>query len=65
MSIKVIESLASMEAEEEGTLKGKKMKKRASTKRKITIKDFPLGSKEEPYEVVKDVSSQGPKLTWP
>ena len=56
---------ASMETEEEGTSKGKKRKKRASTRRKITIKDFLLGSKEEPYDLVEDVSSQGPKLTWP
>ena len=55
---------ASMETDEEGTSK-RKRKKRASTRRKITIKDFPLGSKEEPYNLVEDVSSQGPKLTWP
>ena len=55
----------SMEIEEEGTSKGMKRKKRTSWRRKITIKDFPLGSKEEPYDLVKDVSSQGPKLSWP
>ena len=55
---------ASMETEEEGTSK-KERKKRASTQRKITIKDFPLGSKEEPYDLVEDICSQGPKLTWP
>ena len=53
-----------METEEEGTSK-KKRKKRASTQRKITIKDYLLGSKEEPYDLVEDVCSQGPKLTWP
>ena len=53
-----------METKEEGTSK-KKRKKRASTQRKITIKDFPLGSKEEPYDLVEDVYSQWPKLTWP
>ena len=31
----------------------------------MTVKDNPLGSKEEPYDLVKDVSSQGPKITWP
>ena len=52
--------------EEEGTSKdAKKRKKRSSTRRKITIKDFPLGEKEEPYSLVEDVCSQGPKLTWP
>ena len=55
---------ASMESEEEGTSK-KKRKKRASTQRKITIKDFSLGSKEEPYDLVENIYSQGPKLTWP
>ena len=65
VSNKVIGSPESMETEEEGTSKGKKRKKRASTQRKITIKDFPLGSKEEPYDLVKDVNSQGPRLTWP
>ena len=56
---------ASMDTEEEGTSKGAKRKKRASSQRKITIKDFPLGSKEDPYDLVKDVSSQGTKLSWP
>ena len=53
---------ASMDKEEEGTSKGAKRKKRTSSQRKITIKDFPLGLKEDPYNLVKDVSSQGPKL---
>ena len=52
---------ASMETEEEGT--SKKRKKRTSTRRKIMIKDFPLGLNEEPYDLAKDVGSQGPKLS--
>ena len=56
--------LASMETKEEGTSK-KKRKKRASTQSQITIKDFPLGSKKEPYDLGEDVSSQGPNFTWP
>ena len=57
---------ASQMMEEEGTSKDvKKRKKRSSTRRKITIKDFSLGEKEEPYSLVEDVCSQGPKLTWP
>ena len=56
---------ASMEIEEEGTSKDTKQKKRTSLKSNITIKDFPLGRKEEPYDVVKDINNQGPKLTWP
>ena len=48
------------------TLKGgKKRKKRSSTKTKLTMKKFPLGSNAEPYDLIKNVSSQGPKLTWP
>ena len=65
VSDKVTGPPTSMETKEEGTLKGKKRKKRASMQRKITIKDFPLGSKEKPYDLVKDVSSQGLELTWP
>ena len=57
-----IEPPASMEMGE-GTTSGKKRKKRSSTQWKITIKDFPLGVAEEPYDVVEDVTSQGPKLT--
>ena len=64
VSEEVTRPSASMETEEEGTSK-KKRKMRASRQRKITIKDFALGSKEEPYDLVEDVSSQGPKLTWP
>lgn len=56
--------LASMETEDEAAL-SKKRKKRSSTRRKITILDFPLGSKEKPYDLVEDVSIQGPRLTWP
>ena len=56
---------ASMDIEEEGTSKGAKRMKRASSQRKITIKDFPQGLKEDPYNLVKDVTSQGPKLLWP
>ena len=57
---------ASAMMEEEGTLKdAKNRKKRSSTTRKITIKDFPLGEREEPYNMIEDVCSQGPKLTWP
>ena len=53
---------ASMETKEEDTSK-KKRKKRSSMQRKITIKEFPLGSKEEPYDLVEEVCSQRPKLT--
>ena len=48
---------SSMDTEEEGTSKSAKRKKRTSSQRKITIKDFQLGLKEEPYYLVKDVNS--------
>ena len=54
-----------MEEEGTSTKDAKKRKKRSSTRRKITIKDFPLVEREEPYNMVEDVCSQGPKLTWP
>ena len=57
---------ASAMMEEEDTSKdAKKRKKISTTRRKITIKDFPLGEREEPYNMVEDVCNQGPKLTWP
>ena len=46
-----------MDTEEEGTSKSAKREKRTSSQRKITIKDFQLGLKEEPYNLIKDVSS--------
>ena len=51
---------ASMETEEEATTSTKRKKRASATRRKITIKDFSLGSKEDPYDLVEDVSSQGP-----
>ena len=54
---------SSMDTEEEGTSKSAKRKKRTNSRRKITIRDFQLGMKEEPYDLVKDVSSQGPNLS--
>ena len=57
ISEEVTRSLASMETEEEGTSKGMKWKKRTSSQRKITIKDFPLGLKKDSYNLVKDVNS--------
>ena len=57
-----------METEEEaGTSKeGRKRKKRAhARRRKIGIKDFPLGQGSEPYNLLEDVVNQGPKLSWP
>ena len=61
VSEEVTGPLASAMMEEEGMSKdAKKRKKRSTTRRKITIKDFPLGEREEPYNMVEDVCSQGP-----
>ena len=66
VSEEVIGPPASAMMEEEDTSKdAKKGKKRSSTRRKITIKDFLLGEREEPYNMIEDVCSQGPKLNWP
>ena len=54
-----------METEEKATTSKKRKKEVGVTRRKITIKDFPLGLKEDPYDLVEDVSSQRPKLTRP
>ena len=62
VSEEVTKPPTSMETEEKGT--SRKRKKKTSTRRKITIKDFPLGLNEEPYNMAKDVSSQGPNLSW-
>ena len=51
--------------EAEASKKDRKRKERSNSKRKITIKDFQLGSSAEPYDLIEDVSNQGPKLTWP
>ncbi|MCO5601685.1 hypothetical protein L7F22_055808 [Adiantum nelumboides] len=40
-------------------------KKKSKPRRKITIKDFALGESSQPYNLVDDVSVQGPKITWP
>ena len=54
------------ESSEDSTSKNlKKRKKKAGMHWKIGIKDFPLGVGVEPYDLVNDVSIQGPKLTWP
>ncbi|MCO5580337.1 hypothetical protein L7F22_034203 [Adiantum nelumboides] len=35
------------------------------TKLRLTIKDFALGEFSQPYDLVDDVSMQGPKISWP
>ncbi|MCO5584637.1 hypothetical protein L7F22_038568 [Adiantum nelumboides] len=40
-------------------------KKKSKPRRKLTIKDFVLGESSQPYNLVYDVSVQGPKITLP
>ncbi|MCO5569527.1 hypothetical protein L7F22_023241 [Adiantum nelumboides] len=40
-------------------------KKKSKPRRKLTIKDFALGESSQPYNLVDDISVQGPKITWP
>ena len=52
--------------EAEGSRRQRKRKKRASQpQRKIEIKDFPLGVVATPYDLIEDVSTQCPRITWP
>ncbi|MCO5563979.1 hypothetical protein L7F22_017632 [Adiantum nelumboides] len=40
-------------------------KKKTKPRQKLTIKDFALGESSQPYDLVDDVSMQGPKISWP
>ncbi|MCO5552640.1 hypothetical protein L7F22_006155 [Adiantum nelumboides] len=52
--------------DEAGTSRREKKRKKSETsRRRIGIKDFPLGAATEAYDLLEDVSSQGPKLSWP
>ena len=45
----------------------KKKKKKVNQRRRhqIELHDFPLGEKAEPYDLIKDVMTQRPQITWP
>ena len=51
-----------LEKDEEMRTQGEKPSK---PRRKIDIVDFSLGESAKPYDLVQDVSVQGPKITWP
>ena len=57
----------SMETENEASTskKEKKRKRSGPSRQKIGIKDFPLGAGSEAYNLLEDVSNQGPKMSWP
>ncbi|MCO5612424.1 hypothetical protein L7F22_066691 [Adiantum nelumboides] len=39
--------------------------KNTKPRQKLTIQDFALGESSQPYDLVDDVSMQGPKISWP
>ncbi|KAH7296706.1 hypothetical protein KP509_26G035400 [Ceratopteris richardii] len=44
---------------------GETSKRRTRPQRKITMEDFPLGKGIEPYDLIEDISTQKPNITWP
>ncbi len=44
---------------------GTSKKKKKGSRRKINVDDFPLGRNASAYDLVADVSQQGPTITWP
>ncbi|KAH7291949.1 hypothetical protein KP509_29G043000 [Ceratopteris richardii] len=45
--------------------KGEASKRKRRPRRKITMEDFPLGKDIEPYDLIEDISTQKPNITWP
>ena len=43
----------------------KKPRRVKRSRRKITIKDFPLGRGHESYDLAKDIGMQRPNITYP
>ncbi|KAH7425235.1 hypothetical protein KP509_11G045600 [Ceratopteris richardii] len=44
---------------------GETNKRRRRPRRKIKMEDFPLGKGIEPYDLIEDISTQKPNITWP
>ena len=42
-----------------------KKRKKSSVKRRIELEDFPLGRDQRAYNLLADVKSKGPSMTWP
>lgn len=63
------EEVEESDAEDQGRNKtkgeGEKSKQKGRPRRHIGIEDFLLGKGSEPYSLIEDVSSQGPKITCP
>ena len=51
--------------EGETSREGSKNKKKRGPRRRLNIDDFLLGRSTKPYDLVEDVKSQGPRITWP
>ena len=58
--MKEVNSTPSQNPKEASTSKRKK-----SSRRRISIDDFPLGRGSSAYNLVADVRAQGPNITWP
>ncbi|MCO5593318.1 hypothetical protein L7F22_047328 [Adiantum nelumboides] len=39
-------------------------KRKSRSRRHIGVEDFPLGVESTPYDLISDVSKQGPKISW-
>ncbi|KAH7280978.1 hypothetical protein KP509_36G023700 [Ceratopteris richardii] len=46
-------------------VEGEASKRKRRPRRKITMEDFPLGKGIEPYDLIEDISTQKPNITWP
>ncbi|KAH7278064.1 hypothetical protein KP509_38G022200 [Ceratopteris richardii] len=44
---------------------GEASKRKRRPRRKIMMEDFPLGKGIEPYDLIEDISTQKPNITWP
>ncbi|KAH7297275.1 hypothetical protein KP509_26G063100 [Ceratopteris richardii] len=44
---------------------GEANKRKRRRRRKIMMEDFPLGKGIKPYDLIEDISTQKPNITWP
>ena len=62
----VVQDEATKEGSTSKTAKDESKKRKGRSRSQIDISDFPLGARSQPNDLATDdVSSQGPKLTWP
>ena len=65
MGVKRARHAEASQRDEKMKTKGESSKRPSKPRRKINIVDFSLGECAKPYDLVQDVSMQGPKITWP